>query len=147
MPPHPSPASVAEFLSEAWFDALAGALESLPANSSATGNSGLALGQIVTGVPGAADIAGVRGDEVRYTIVVRQDGSASLLRGSTAEADVVIVEDWATAEAVASGTSSVSDMLSAGRIKLKGDTRALVAAGDLLAGIAPAILDALGGTS
>jgi hypothetical protein len=36
-------------------------------------------------------------------------------------------------------------MLSAGKIKLRGDTRALVAGGDLLANIAPVILEALGG--
>jgi len=138
---------VSEFLSEAWFETLAAALKSLHANASATGGSGLALGQIVTEVPVQTALAGVQDGEVRYTIVLRQDGSASLVRGSTEEADVVLVENWSTAEAVASGTSSVSDMLSAGRIKLRGDTRALVAAGDLIADIAPVILEALGGAS
>jgi hypothetical protein len=136
---------VPEFLSEAWFDALAAALESLHANASAAGNAGLALGHIVREVPEKAASTRVQNGEVRYTIVLRQDGSASLVRGSTAEADVVLVEDWSTAEAVATGVSSVSDMLSAGKIKLRGDTRALVAGGDLLANIAPVILEALGG--
>ena len=48
-----SPATVAEFLSDGWFDALAAALSGLRPATSALGAPapGLALGQIVTGVP------------------------------------------------------------------------------------------------
>ena len=67
------------------------------------------------------------------------------MRGSTERAEVTLVADWSTAEAVASGTASVPDMLSAGRIKLRGDTRALVSAGDFLAAIAPLVATALAG--
>jgi hypothetical protein len=135
---------VPDFLSEAWFEVLAEALGRLDADVTAMGGVAIALGQIVTEVPAQAAV-GAQGGEVSYTVVLRSDGSASLVRGSTAEADVVLVEDFATAQAVATGSSSVSDMLSAGRIKLRGDTRALVAAGDLLTTIAPLVLQALGG--
>ena len=136
-----------EFLSEAWFDALATALEGLHARASATDHPGLALGQIVTEVPQGNAGLTTQGGEVHFTIVLRPDGSASLVRDSTAEANVILVEDWLTAEAVASGMSSVSDMLSAGKIKMRGDSRALMAAGDMLATIAPVVLEALGGSS
>ena len=132
-----------EFLTEAWFGALAAVLESLPATASPAEGTGLALGQIVTGVPEGSAVTASEDGEVRYTIVLRGDGAGSLVRGSTAGADVVLVEDYPTAAAVASGTSSVSEMLSAGKIKLSGDVRALLAAGDMLAAIAPAIHGAL----
>jgi hypothetical protein len=67
------------------------------------------------------------------------------VRGSTEDADVTIVEDFATAEAIAAGTSSVSDMLNAGKVKLRGDTRALLAAAELLAVITPLLAEALSG--
>jgi hypothetical protein len=140
-----SPATVAEFLSDGWFDALAAALSGLRPATSALGAPapGLALGQIVTGVPDDAGVSGLKNGEVRYTIVLGQDSPASLLRDSVESAEVTIVTDWSTAQAIASGSSSVSDMLSAGKLKLRGDTSALVAAGDLLAMVAPLIAGAL----
>jgi hypothetical protein len=138
---------VAEFLGEAWFEALAAALGGLStADTRAAVAGGLALGQIVTGVPDKAGAAGVQDGEVRYTLVLRPDGPASLVRGSTEPAEVTLVADWSTAEAIASGKASVPEMLSAGRIKLRGDTRALVSAGDFLAAIAPLVATALAGT-
>jgi len=150
---------VAEFLGETWFEALAAALAALPVTTAAaeTGAArpagpvgtavaepGLAIGQIVTGIPGNAGADGVRDGEVRWTIVLSPYGAASLVRNSTEEADVTLVEDWSTAEAIASGSSSVPEMLSAGKIKVHGNTRALVLAGDFLAGIAPLVAAGLG---
>jgi hypothetical protein len=136
---------VPEFLSEAWFEAFAAALKGLPvaavAADAATG--GLALGQIITGVPDEAGAAGVQDGELRYTIVLRQDGSASLVRDSTEPASVILVEDWSTAEAIVSSRSSLPDLLTAGKIKLRGDSRALVSAGDILTRVAPLLATAL----
>jgi SCP-2 sterol transfer family protein len=136
---------VAEFLSESWFVALAASLQGLPDTALGAGapGTGLALGQIVTGVPKGARAADVKDGEVRYTIVLRQGGPATLVRSSTEPAEVTLVADWPTAEAIASGRSSVTKMLSAGRLKLRGDTRALVKAGELLAAVAPLIVEAL----
>jgi hypothetical protein len=160
---------VPELLSEEWFEVLAAALEALsvpagsagepegpptaaspdepgvePAAGPAPGHDGLALGQIVTGVPDDAGAAGVQAGEVRYTIVLGPEGSAFLVRNSIAPANVVLVEDWPTAGAIASGEVSIPDLLNAGRIKVRGDSRALVSAGELLARVAPHIAAALG---
>jgi len=138
--------TVPEFLSEEWFEAFAAALASLPVTSGAgDGSEGLCLGQVVTAVPEKARAAGVHDGEVRYTIVLGRNGSASLLVGSTESAEVTLLEDWSTAEAIASGSASLPDLLGAGRVKLRGDPRALVAAGDLLARLAPLISAALSG--
>ena len=140
-----------EFLSEAWFEAFAAALKGLPVSAVAadaavaadTATGGLALGQIITGVPEEAGAAGVQAGELRYTVVLRQDGSASLVRDSTEPANVILVEDWSTAEAIVSGRSSLPDLLTAGKIKLRGDSRALVSAGDILTRVAPLLAAAL----
>ena len=126
---------MSEYLSQAWFETLAAALSSLPGDSGHLGSpgDGLSIGQIVTGVPNSD--AFVKG-EVRYTIVLSPDGSGSLVNGSTDAAQVTIVEDYSTAMAIASGAGNVSDMLSAGKVKLRGDTRALLGAGDFLAAVA-----------
>ena len=121
-------------------------LDGLPARSEPAGaeGSGIALGQVVTGVPDDAGAVRTEDGEVRYTIVLRPEGGASLLRNSTDAANVVLVEDWSTAVEVASGVT-VADLLNAGRIKVRGDSRVLVSAGDLLARVAPLIAAALGG--
>ncbi len=135
---------MAEFLSEAWFQALAAALDGLPARATAAGapREGIALGQIVTGVPDSAGAAGAEDGEVRYTILLRQDGPGSLVRNSTEPAEVTLVAEWPAAAAIASGRSSVTEMLSAGKIKLRGDTRALISAADLVATVAPLLMEA-----
>jgi len=143
---HRSRAPVAELLSEEWFGALAVALDGLAPMSETVDTvvDRLSLGQIVTGVPDGAGAADVHKGEVRYTIVLGPGGTASLVRGSTEPADVVLVEDWSTAKAIASGAVPVPDLLTAGRIKVRGDSRALLAAGELLALVAPVLASALG---
>ena len=102
----------------------------------------------MTGVPEEAGAAGVHDGEVRYTIVLRPRRVRPRWCAARPQAaDVILVEDWSTAEAIASGAASVPEMLNAGRIKLRGDARALLAAGDLLATMAPLVLAALGRTS
>lgn len=136
-----------EFLSEGWFEAFAAALRSLPVTGDTAGAppAGLRLGQIITDVPDEAGAAGVRNGEVRYTIVLDRDGSGSLVPDSTETADVTLIEDFPTAKAIASESASLPDLLGAGKLKLRGDARALVAAGDLIARLAPLVATALGG--
>jgi hypothetical protein len=136
---------VPDLLSEEWFGALAAVLDGLPAGSGSADSAGggIALGQVVTGVPDDAGAPGAKDGEIRYTIVLRTEGPASLVRNSTESANVVLVEDWSTAVAIASG-ATVADLLNAGRIKVQGDSRVLVSAGDLLARVGPLIAAALG---
>ena len=127
-----------EFLSEEWFEAFAAALARLPVTPTADpASGGLALGQLVTAVPRGAAAARDECGEVRFTIVLGRDGSASLTRNSTDAADVTLVEDWPTAVAIGTGTALLADLLAAGKIKLRGDSNALVSAGELLARVAP----------
>jgi hypothetical protein len=132
-----------EFLSEGWFEALAAALARLPVEeiTADAPDAGLALGQLITEVPGEA--GGANG-EVRFTIVLSRDGSALLVRNSTESADVTLVEDWPTALAIVSHTASLADLLGAGKIKLRGNSNALVSAGGLLSRVAPLLAGALG---
>ncbi len=138
--------TVPEFLSEGWFAAFAAALRSLPITHDAAQPppGGLRLGQIITAVPADAGASGVHNGEVRYTIVLGGDGSGSLVPGSTETADVTLVEDFSTAKAIASESASLPDLLGAGKIKLRGDAQALVAAGELLARLGPLLSAALG---
>jgi hypothetical protein len=129
---------VPEFLSEAWFASLARALAGVALDLPGVPEGAITIGQIVTGVPDGARASGVRDSEVRYTIVF-DGGAASLVRGSIAGAQVVLVTDWDSAEEISSGRSSVPEMLNAGKIKVRGEASALVAAGDFLARIAPMI--------
>ncbi len=133
-----------ELLSEEWFEALDAVLAGLSGGPGEADGPGLALGQIVTGVPEGAGVARSPDGQVRYTMVLRHDGTALLARDTVEMADVVLVEDWGTARAIASG-ESVSDLLTAGRIKVRGDSRALVAGGEVLARVAPLVGAALGG--
>ncbi|MGD1011659.1 MAG: SCP2 sterol-binding domain-containing protein [Acidimicrobiales bacterium] len=136
-----------EFLSEEWFAALASALERLGrADSPAERPTvGLALGQVITGVPEGSGAVSAPSGEIRYTILLREDGSAALSRSSTEPADVTLIEDFATGEALMSGRSQVTSLLAAGRIKMRGDSRALLAAEALLRRAAPLIAASLGG--
>lgn len=121
-----------ELFSDAWFDELDHRLEASGAGSPSAGPSPrLALGIVVTGLPG-------RG-EVRYQLGLGGGRPPELTRATTEGATVTLVQDLATAEALADGSVSMSDLLTAGRIKVRGDARALVAAGDQLAALAAAL--------
>lgn len=126
---------VTDLFGDAWFETLATALARLaPGASPGDSAPGLALGQIVRGGPAG---------EVRYTIVLEPDGSASLVRGSVEAAAVTLVEEWSTAQLLATGATTVPEQLNLGRIRVLGDPRALVAASELLAKVAPALAEAV----
>jgi hypothetical protein len=119
---------VARFLSEEWFTALASLLDGLELDPSA---APLHLGQEISGSPEGT---------VRYTIHV-EGGHASLERGSLERAGATLVEDYQTAAAVATG-SPVSEQLSLGRIKLRGNPNSLVEAQAALEAISEALAEA-----
>jgi hypothetical protein len=96
--------------------------------SEAPGRNHLALGERVT--------SGPNGD-VEYTIVFAPDRPPRLLEGTVADADVVLVQTFETARRIAEGEMSPAQALSSGLIRVRGDTRALVRGGDLLAAMHP----------
>jgi hypothetical protein len=116
---------VAQFLSAAWLAELAAVLADAGAFDSA---ERLALGQTVTGTPFGT---------VEYTLVLG-GGEPSTVRPGTAEAAVTLVEGYAAAVAIASGTPS-AELLADGGVKVRGDVGVLLRAQDLLAAVGPAL--------
>ena len=103
-----------EFLSEEYFTALAARLSAAPLDEEA---DRVAIGQLVTDAPGG---------DVAWTVHLGGGEPARLERDSLAGADVTLVEDYATARALAGG-EGVADALRAGKIKVRGDANTLVA--------------------
>ena len=116
---------MATFLSRAWIDGLAAALGS----AAPVAGDRLLLGQIVTGAPSG---------EVRYTLAVGGGEPPEVVEGTTEGATVTLVADYATARAIASGTPA-AELLSQGRVKVRGDANALIAAEEQLAVIGGAL--------
>jgi hypothetical protein len=98
------------------------------------GSGSLALGQIVEDAPGG---------DVAYTIHlgVAPADSRRLVEGSVADAQVVLVESYATARGLASGDLSPSDAIRGGKVKVRGAARLLATNQDLLVGLAEALGD------
>ncbi|MGH9296447.1 MAG: SCP2 sterol-binding domain-containing protein [Acidimicrobiales bacterium] len=117
------------FASEAWLEALGRELSSagpLP------GESALRLGQL---------IAGAGGEVEAEWVLVLEGGSPPRLEtgaGSTRRADVTLVEDASSAFELASGSATASDLLAAGRLKIRGDPRLLTANAEMIEAVARA---------
>lgn len=111
-------ALVARFLSAEWLAAMDRAVGDRPdlADPGDPDESGLVIGQIVTGTPTG---------EVRYTIRL-QHGKNAVHLGIEADADVVLSTDYATAVAVIKGDESAQAAFVAGRIRVAGDATALL---------------------
>lgn len=109
------------FLSPEWFAAL-NPPETLD-------GADLVIHQAVTGGPnGDVDYGvGVFGEAVK------------IVAGPPAHAHIRLAQDYATATAVHRGELAVDDALAAGRVRVTGDTRRLVAAGPALATASAAI--------
>jgi hypothetical protein len=121
-----------EFLSPAWLEALGDAIAgSLPGDV----ESSIALGQVVTGVESAD------GGEVRYTLLIGPGSRATVVAGSTEEAEVVLSIAYASARALARGESSAASLLDQGRVKISGDARRLVDASELFGLVGDSLTD------
>jgi putative sterol carrier protein len=113
---------VAAYLSRAWLDALQEAADASPTLREATAGVHLVVQQVVTG-----DDTG----EVAYHLVV-DDGRTKVQAGRAEEPTVTFTQDRATAEAVSRGELSAQSAFMAGRMRIRGDLRALVAQQDAL---------------
>jgi putative sterol carrier protein len=102
---------VARFLSEAWFEAVAGHADRMdPADEPS-----LILQQVVTGTPDG---------EVRYAVQVAGE-RAAVIRGPVKDPDVTFTEDYPTAAAIVRGELSAQAALLAGRIRVTGNLATL----------------------
>ncbi len=118
------------FLSERWMEELGRRLrDAVPADAAP-----LRLGVIVTSAPG----------EVRYTLRLGGGTPAELVAGSVEDAEVVIVETFEDARALAEGSVTAAELLEGGRIKVRGDANRLVAAAETLGAAGSALPEALG---
>ncbi len=137
---------MARYLSPEWvrsFDQLLSALDlsaavaDAAATSLAAADGAFAVAQIVTGAP--ADLVGTRADAgdqaVVRTVLTVSGGQARLAldpEGSL-HADVTLVVGYADASAMALGELEPADALADGRVRVRGDLAALVAAQAVLA--------------
>lgn len=99
---------MAAYLSAEWFQHVREALGPAAADQ---GAPDIVLRQVVTGAP--------EGD-VSYQIEIRA-GHASLVSGSTGDADMTFTSDYPTAVAIARGQLSTQAALLEGRIRVSGN--------------------------
>ena len=110
------------FLSPEWMEAVNRAAASCPEVEATAGQAPVTISQLVTGGPDG---------DVAYTLRVG-DGGMRVSTGGTDDATVTISEDWTTAVAVARGEMGADEAVMAGRMAVRGDMEALIAARDLL---------------
>lgn len=94
------------FLSPEWFEAVAAAAVPGPG-----GPPDVVLRQVVTGAPGG---------DVKYQVEIRA-GQASLVVGTSGDADMTFTSDYPTAVAIARGERSTEVALLEGRIRVSGN--------------------------
>jgi SCP-2 sterol transfer family len=138
---------MARYLSPEWVDSfdemlsaldLSGAMAEAADTSLAAADGAFAVAQEVTGAP--ADLGSARADaggggSVVRTVLRVSNGKARLQldpEGSL-DADVTLVVGYADASAMALGRLEPADALAAGRVRVRGDLSALVAAQSVLA--------------
>jgi hypothetical protein len=110
---------MSELFDAAWFDDLRARLDAIEP----LGDSGprLALGQMVQDAPGGS---------VAWTVHLG-GGERARFEEGVANAEVTLIEDYATATALAAGTPT-TDLLYNGKVKISGNVGALLAATELL---------------
>jgi hypothetical protein len=113
------------YLSDEWFAELAEAA----AGVAAPAELELSVEQVIRG-------AGAAGEDVRYRLACR-DGRCAIERGP-GDADVSLVEDVATAVAIAAGRRTAGHAVLHGDVEVHGDAERLIAATPLLDLLAPA---------
>jgi hypothetical protein len=106
-----------EFLSGEWFSELAADLA-----AGEKGGGALRFGQLVTGVP--------EGLVSCWTVVLEDQKSPRVEKGSIENAETVLVMSYEAAWQLVSRKRSAAQLLEAGEVKVRGDANRLVAALD-----------------
>ena len=119
--PAPTIAGVIPYLSDEWFEAAANAIAASTELRAASDGVNLTLQQSVTD-----------GDEALVWHVHFADGEVGLHRGATPSPTVTFSCDRATAEDIRNGEHSAQTAFMAGRLRLGGDVRMLLANSALL---------------
>jgi hypothetical protein len=114
---------VPQFLSPDWFELLGEALKE--ASGDLARSERIVIGQIVTGTPSGT---------VSYALSFGDDRGPQVHIGSVEHATVTFVEDYETAMSIASGNPA-GDLLSLGKIKVRGDANALLRAQEELSAL------------
>jgi hypothetical protein len=104
---------VAEFLTDAWFDAV----EAAAGESTIDPELRLVIQQVIPDGP--------EGAEVTYVVTVA-DGALTVRRGRDATPDITFTQDRTTAEAIHLGELSAQTAFIEGRLRLGGDLRAVI---------------------
>ena len=110
------------FLSEEWVEAM----NEAAAGAEVPADAAIVVGQQVSGTPVG---------DVSYRFAVG-DGALRLTWGTTEGADITLLQDYATAVALARGELAAQQAVAEGRLKLRGDVGALVRNGPSLAAVA-----------
>jgi len=119
---------VARFLSAEWLSAMGTAVARSDRLRQASEGIDLTVRQVVNGGP--------EGD-VTYALRLA-DGTVTVIAGDghpDADADLEVVQDYATAAAISRGDLTPSAAFAAGRLKLGGNVGVLVRHGDVAAGL------------
>lgn len=125
------------FLSPEWVDAFNTAVRQVevpepgPDAALATSDGTFSVCQIVTGGP-AGDTA---------TTLHVEGGRVTMTSGASSAAQVTVSMTWDDAVAMANGTLSAVDALSAGRIRVRGDFGVVMASQEILGALAPRIAE------
>lgn len=109
---------MARYLSREWFDEINATVEAGHVSDTVTEGLRLVVQQVVTDAP--------EGD-IRYAVRI-EDGRVAVVPGDADDADVIVTEDHRTATAIARGELPAPVAFMTGRIRVTGDTRALLAA-------------------
>lgn len=116
-----------DLFSEGWFANLESAISAITVGQK--DESGLALGQVIHDTPAGT---------VSYTICLGAGEPGRLVRDAVDGAQVTLVEDFESAQAIHEG-ASVAELLALGKIKVRGDANALLRSTEELAALANAL--------
>lgn len=128
-----------EHLSPAWIAAFDEVVRSSPTLRAASAGRRVVVQFTVTPGPGSTGSGGTGADDdpadaVRYALVL-DHGDNRVIAGPHPDPDLTLRTDRSTAAAIASHAESAQTAFMAGRLRLGGDVRVLIANQDVLAGI------------
>jgi len=119
---------VAQYLSEQWIAELDDAARSHRGLAEATSTVALVIEQVVE--PGGDATAG----DVRWHVVI-DHGTVRFVPGAATDPTVRFTTDEVTARAISTGITTAQGAFMRGRLRVGGDTSALLANHDVLAGL------------